>query len=65
MERDVDEEAARLLDRVAGEVPVTPAPVGRLVDVARRQQRRRHLATLLVVVLVLVVVLASLGALSR
>jgi heme A synthase len=64
VERDVDEEAVRLLDRVAGAVPVAPAPVGRLVDVARRQQRRRHLAVLLAVVLLVMFVLASLGALS-
>ena len=64
MDRDVDEEAARLLDRVAGEVPVLPAPVSRLVDAARRQQRRRQLAALVAVVLLVLAVLATLGALS-
>ncbi len=66
-ERPVDaDEAARLLDRVAGEVAVAPAPVERLVHAARRQRRRRDLLTVAgLVVLVVLVVLASFGALPR
>jgi hypothetical protein len=35
------DEAARLLGRMADQVPVAPVPVDRLVDAARRQRRRR------------------------
>ena len=56
MDRD---EAARLLGRMAGEVPVAPAPVDRLVDAARRQ-RRRQLWTAAVVVLLVVGALLAL-----
>ena len=63
-ERAVDgEQAARLLDRMAGEVPVRPAPLGRLVDAGRRR-RRRQLVTALVV-LGLLLLLLALAALSR
>jgi ferric-dicitrate binding protein FerR (iron transport regulator) len=58
MERDVDEEAARLLDRVAGEVPVAPAPVGRLLHAARRRRRRRLLTAVAVVLAVAALLLA-------
>jgi hypothetical protein len=56
---DRDEDAARLLDRVAGAVPVAPAPVGRVVDAARRQ-RRRQLMTAFVVLLLALLILAVL-----
>jgi hypothetical protein len=66
-ERLVDaDEAARLLDRVADQVAVAPAPVERLVHAARRQRRRRDLlVTAELIVLVVLVVLASSGALPR
>jgi hypothetical protein len=60
MERDVDEEAARLLDRVAGEVPVPPAPLAQLVGTAMRVRRRRQLVLVLAVVLLLVLALVAL-----
>ena len=53
------EEAARLLDRLAGQVPVRPAPVAKLVDDARR----RHRHQLLTAVAVLVLAALLLGAL--
>jgi hypothetical protein len=59
---DRDEDAARLLDRVAGEVPVAPAPVERVLDAARRR-RRRQLLTAAVVILLLA--LLTLRALAR
>ena len=65
MERFHDEEAARLLGRVAGEVPVPPAPVGRLVDAGRRQHRRRLLTAAVVVLVIVLLLLAAFGALSR
>ena len=59
---DRDEEAARLLDRMAGEVPVAAAPVDRVVDAARRQRRRQLLtATAVVLFAVLVLLLAVAG----
>ena len=61
-ERDEDEEATRLLDRVAGKVPVSPAPVGRVVGAGRRQQRRRLLTLAAAAVLLVVVLLAFVGA---
>jgi hypothetical protein len=60
-EREDDGEAARLLDRVAGEVLVPPAPVGRVVGAGRRQLRRRLLTVATVAVLLLLVLLAFLG----
>ena len=58
----MDDEAGRLLDRVAAEVPVPPAPVGRVLDTARRR-RRRQLAT--VAVVLLLVALLALRALVQ
>ena len=58
---DRDEEAARLLERVADQVPVAAAPVDRLLDAGRRQRRRR-VVTAAVVLLVALLVLATLGA---
>jgi hypothetical protein len=62
---DPDEEAARLLDRVAGQVPVPPAPLDRLRDAGRRQRRRQLLTAAAVVLLIVVALLAATGALSR
>jgi len=62
---DGDEDAARLLSRVAGEVPVAPAPVGRVVDAARRQQRRRLVTAAVLLLLAVLVLLVLSGALSR
>jgi type VI protein secretion system component VasF len=62
---DRDEDAARLLGRVAGEVPVAPAPVGRVVDAARRERRRRLLTAAVVLLLVVLVLLALSGAAWR
>ena len=59
---DRDEEAARLLDRLAGEVTVPPAPLTRMVDAARREQRRRHLLTIAVVGILVVLVLLAAAA---
>ena len=42
MEGNADEEAARLLDRVARAVPVASAPVEELLVAARRARRRRN-----------------------
>jgi hypothetical protein len=60
MERDADEEAARLLDRVAGEVPVPPVPLAELVGTAVRARRRRQLLFVLAVVLLLILALVGL-----
>jgi type VI protein secretion system component VasF len=62
---DRDEDAARLLDRMAGEVPVAPAPVGRVVDAARRRRRRQLATATVVVLLAVLVLLALLGAFAR
>ena len=60
MERDVDEEAARLLDRMAGEVPVPPPRLAELVGTAVRVRRRRQVVLVLAVVLLLVLALIAL-----
>jgi ferric-dicitrate binding protein FerR (iron transport regulator) len=62
---DPDEEAARLLDRVADQVPVPPAPLDRLRDAGRRQRRRQLLTVAAVVLLALLVLLAATGAVAR
>jgi hypothetical protein len=53
------DDTARLLGRLAGEVPVAPAPVGRVVDAARQLRRRQLLiaAVLLLAVSLLVALL--------
>ena len=61
MERDVDDEAARLLDRVAGDVPVAPAPVRRVVDAGRRQRRRQLWTAVVVTLLTIGVLLLALS----
>ena len=55
---DRDEDAARLLGRVAGEVPVAPAPVGRVLDAARRRRRRQLLTAAVVLLLLALLTLA-------
>ena len=60
MERDADDEAARLLDRVAGDVPVAAAPVRRVVDAGRRRRRRHWLGIAFAVLLAGSVLLALL-----
>jgi hypothetical protein len=60
-----DEEAARLLDRIADLVRVAPAPLERVVDAGRRRRRRLLLATAGAVLLTLVVLLAVAGAPTR
>jgi hypothetical protein len=62
---DPNEEAARLLDRVADQVPVPPAPLDRLRDAGRRQRRRQLLMAAAVVLLTVLLLLAATGALSR
>jgi hypothetical protein len=57
---DPDEEAARLLDRVAGQVPVAPPPLDLLVDAGRRRRRRRLLTVATVVLLALALLLTLL-----
>jgi hypothetical protein len=52
-----DDEAARLLGRVAGAVWVAPAPVHRLVDSARRARRRRRAWLVLTAVLAVLLLL--------
>jgi hypothetical protein len=59
---DRDKDAARLLDRVAGEVPVTPAPVARVLDAVRRRRRRQLLTA---AAFLLLLALLTLRALSR
>jgi hypothetical protein len=55
------DDAARLLGRMAGEVPVAPAPVDRLVGAARRQRRRRFWTVILVLLLVVGALLLALS----
>jgi len=57
----VDDEAARLLDRVAGDVPVAPAPVRRVVDAGRRQRRRQLWTAVVVTLLTIGVLLLALS----
>ena len=57
----MDDEAARLLDRVAGDVPVAPAPVRRVVDAGRRQRRRQLWTAVVVTLLAIGVLLLALS----
>ena len=60
-----DDEAARLLDWVAGEVPVAPAPVARVMDAARRRRRLQILTAAAAFLLTVLVLIALCGALSQ
>ncbi len=62
---DRDEEAARLLDEMADQVRIAPAPVERLVGAGRRQRASALLTGPVVVLLALLVLLTASGALSR
>jgi hypothetical protein len=58
---DRDEDAARLLDRMADDVPVAPAPVGRVMDAARRRRRRQQLTAAAVLLLLALLTLRALA----